>query len=65
VPSSNYCSWLVYALIGPHGRDFTLAQAFQWNGKGKASLVCYSLATPLAFVSPWVSGALFACVALM
>ena len=58
-------TFLVLALVGLHGRDSTLARAMQRNDKGNASLVCYFLAIPLAFVSPWISGGLYVIVALL
>jgi uncharacterized membrane protein len=56
---------LVYALIGLHGRDSDLARALGRDYKGKASLACYALAIPLAFVSPWISAVLYILVAIM
>src|SRR5688572_11107475 len=55
---------LVTALIGLHGRDSVLATALGRDYKGKASLVGYVLAIPLAFVSPWLAGALYVSVAI-
>src|SRR5687768_15818547 len=56
---------LVYALIGLHGSSSALATALGRDYKGKASLVCYLLAIPLAFVSPWLSGVLYVFVAIL
>ena len=56
---------LVYALIGLHGRSSALATALGRDYKGKASLVCYLLAIPLAFVSPWLAGILYVLVAIL
>jgi uncharacterized membrane protein len=56
---------LVYTLIALHGRTSALAMALGRDYKGKTSLVCYALAIPLAFVSPWLAGALYVFVAIL
>ena len=56
---------LVNALIACEGRDSTLARAMGRDYKGKASLVFYAMAVPLARVNPLISIALYAFVALM
>jgi uncharacterized membrane protein len=56
---------LTRALIAHHGRDSALATAVGRDFKGKASLVCYAVAIPLAFVHSWVAGALYVLVAVM
>jgi len=56
---------LVYTLIALHGRTSALAMALGRDYKGKTSLVCYALAIPLAFVSPWLAGALYVFVAFL
>ena len=51
-----------------HGRDednAMLAKAIHNNGKGHLSILGYATAIPLAFVSPWISGAIYALVAGM
>ncbi len=58
-------SILVQLLIVLHGRDSALAQAIGRDRKGRISLVCYASAIPLAFVSPWIAGALYVLVAMM
>ncbi len=58
--------WLLaQSLIRRHGRDSTLARAIGVDRKGLISLVCYVASVPLAFVSTWLSGALFVTVALV
>ena len=52
-------------IIKLEGKDSILYQAVQKDVKGKISLVCYVLAIPLAFVSPWISGLLYSTVALI
>jgi uncharacterized membrane protein len=54
---------LVRALIAVHGEDSVLARAVDSDFKGKVSVVIYALAVPLAFVSPWIAGALYVLVA--
>jgi uncharacterized membrane protein len=58
-------SVLTAILIGLHGRESALARAVGRDVKGKASLIAYALAIPLAFVAAWLSCALYAAVALM
>jgi uncharacterized membrane protein len=53
------------AIIAEQGPDSLLATAIGNDWKGKLSPVCYLLAIPLAFVSPWISHALFIFVALL
>ncbi len=47
------------------GENEVLRAAIGKDHKGKISLVCYVLAIPLAFVSQWISGALYVFVAAM
>jgi uncharacterized membrane protein len=56
---------LVRTLIRANGRDSAVARAIGSDVKGNASLVLYASAAPLAFVSPWISYALYVAVALM
>jgi uncharacterized membrane protein len=42
-----------------------LSRAIKWDGKGKLSLLLYCTAIPLAFVSTWISIALYVTVALI
>ena len=52
----------ILRLEGPHSR---LARAVGGDLKGKISPVIYLTAVPAAFLSPWISGALYAAVALI
>jgi len=56
---------LARALIAHHGRESTLARAIGDDWKGKVSVVTYAAAIPFAFVVSWVSGILYALVAIM
>jgi uncharacterized membrane protein len=53
------------AMTGTHGTRSKLAEALGSDIKGKMSPMLYVLAIALAFVSPWVSLAIYAIVALM
>ena len=50
-------------IICAHGRGSVLAKAVGTDAKGKASLAMYVAGIPLAFVSVWISLALYAGVA--
>jgi len=75
VPTALYGTVLLLAAIAyvilqntimtGHGHDSKLARSIGGDFKGKLSLVLYLAAIPLAFASPWISNALFVCVALM
>jgi len=52
-------------IIKQQGPDSLLAAAIGNDWKGKLSPVLYLLAIPLAFVSPWISHALYIFVALL
>ncbi len=54
---------LVQALLAIHGQESVLASAVGSDLKGRASLVLYLAAIPLAFVNSWLAGALYALVA--
>jgi uncharacterized membrane protein len=56
---------LTGAIIRADGSDSPVATAMGRDVKGRASLVVYAAATGLAFVSPFISYALFAAVAVM
>ena len=56
---------LVLALIAVHGRASAVGAASGRDLKGRLSLAGYALAIPLAFVSPWIAGALYVAVAVM
>jgi uncharacterized membrane protein len=53
------------AILAKHGNDSLLAVAVGSDLKGKLSPVMYLVAIPAAFVSPWISGALYVLVALI
>jgi uncharacterized membrane protein len=56
---------LQYAILSHEGRDSLLASALGRDWKGKISPAIYVVAIPLAFVSPWISSALYTSVALL
>ncbi len=56
---------LQLAIIRIEGPDAKLARAIGRDVKGKASLLIYLAAIPLAFVNPWIASALYAGVAFM
>ena len=56
-------SILVRALIRCHGRDSEFAARIGVDVKGYLSVVAYAMAVGLAFVSPWISLAIYAGVA--
>lgn len=53
------------AIIRSQGPQSLLRAAIGKDWKGKLPLLMYAAAVPLAFVSPWLSGALYVLVALM
>lgn len=53
------------AILRVHGPESALARAVGRDWKGKGSILLYVAAIPLAFVSPWIAGALFVTVALI
>jgi len=55
---------LVRALLALHGEDSALSRAIGADWKGKASLVAYAAAIPIAFAQPWIAIALFVAVAV-
>ncbi|NUM46639.1 MAG: DUF1211 domain-containing protein [Anaerolineales bacterium] len=57
--------FLTRALLNLHDEESTLAKALQWNFKEIFSLVSYTAAIPLAFVSTWISGGLYVLVAII
>jgi uncharacterized membrane protein len=56
---------LTRALLSLHGDESVLAKALGSDFKGKASLVIYLIAIPLAFVYSLAAGALYVVVAIM
>jgi uncharacterized membrane protein len=55
---------LVRALLALHGPGSRLARAIGADWKGKASLLAYAAAIPLAFLHRWISLALYVAVAI-
>ncbi len=55
---------LLRRILRLEGPQSTLAIAVGKDKKGKISPVIYAIAIPLAYVSPWISGALYVLVAL-
>ncbi|GAB1720523.1 MAG: hypothetical protein NTAFB09_22540 [Nitrosospira sp.] len=58
-------SILELALIKVQGKDSQLAKAVGADFKGKASLVIYAFAVPLAFLSRWLAFGLYVAAAIM
>jgi uncharacterized membrane protein len=56
---------LIRAIIRADGSSSLVATAIGSDTKGRVSLLAYAAATAFAFVSPWISYALFAAVAVM
>jgi len=56
---------LTQAIIRADGTDSLVAAAIGKDTKGRLSLLAYAAAFAFAFVSPWISYALFAAVAVM
>ena len=56
---------LIRAIIRADGSSSLVATAIGSDTKGRVSLLAYAAATALAFVSVWISYALFAAVAVM
>jgi uncharacterized membrane protein len=56
---------LARALVSHHGAGSALAKALGKDFKGKASVVFYAAAIPLAFVNSWLACALYVVVAVM
>jgi uncharacterized membrane protein len=53
------------AIITRHGQTSALAKAVGGDVKGRISPLLYTVAIPSAFLSRWISGALYVLVALM
>ena len=56
---------LTLALLRLHAKDSALARALGADWKGKASVVAYLAAMPLAFASRWAAIAIYVAVALV
>jgi uncharacterized membrane protein len=52
-------------LVACHGTDSPLASALGDDLKGRASVVCYAAAIPLAFVRPWIACAIYVLIAVL
>jgi uncharacterized membrane protein len=58
-------AYLQWTIIRSQGNNSVLSRAIGSDYKGKASPLCYALAIPAAFISPWISATLYVFVALM
>ena len=56
---------LTLALLRLHGKDSVLARALGADWKGKASVVAYAVAVPLAFADRWAAIGIYVAVALV
>ena len=56
---------LEYALIGEEGAQSDVAKAVGKDPKEQVSALLYAAAIPLAFVTTWISGAIYVAVAVM
>jgi uncharacterized membrane protein len=54
---------LAHSLIGLHGKNSTLAEAFGRDWKGIASVIIYAIGIGLSFIKPWLGFATYALVA--
>ncbi|MEJ0092317.1 MAG: TMEM175 family protein [Methylocella sp.] len=57
--------WLQWSIADCNGPESIIRAAIGKDQKGKLSLILYIAAIPLAFVSPWISIALYVAVSLM
>jgi uncharacterized membrane protein len=56
---------LQHAILRQEGPDSTLGAAVGRDRKGKVSPLIYAIAIPVAFLHPWMAGALYVVGALM
>jgi uncharacterized membrane protein len=56
---------LQHVILREEGPDSMLGAAVGSDRKGKTSVVIYAIAIPLAFLRPWMAGALYVAGALM
>jgi uncharacterized membrane protein len=56
---------LAHLLMAHHGQESVLARAFGRDRKSQVSLLLYTIAIPVAFAVPWVSGLLYVAVAVI
>lgn len=54
---------LAHSLIGLHGKNSTLAEAFGRDWKGILSVTFYAVGIGLSFIKPWLGFAMYALVA--
>jgi uncharacterized membrane protein len=57
--------WLVHELVRIHGPESVVARAVGKDRKGWISTLIYTVAVPMAFLSPVLAGALYSLVAMM
>jgi uncharacterized membrane protein len=57
--------WTQARIIAVNGRDSAVASAVGSDTKGKISLAGYGLAIAMAFVTPWIAGALYVGISLL
>jgi len=55
----------VQTIVRANGRSSAVATAIGSDVKGKISIVVYAAGIGFAFVSPWISYAIYASVAIM
>jgi uncharacterized membrane protein len=56
---------LTVVLVRLHGPQAVITRSLGADWKGKLSILFLVLAVPLAFVRPWMAGALYALVAVI
>lgn len=56
---------LAHALVATHGSASALAAALGSDAKGRASVLLYAIAVPLALVAAWLALAIYVLVAVM
>ena len=56
---------LTRSLVARHGADAPLTRALGSDFKGKLSVLGYASAIPLAFVRPWIAGAIYVAIAVV
>jgi uncharacterized membrane protein len=56
---------LARSIVATEGKESLLGRALGKDYKGKASVVAYALAIPLAFVNPWLAQVIYVGVALV
>jgi uncharacterized membrane protein len=56
---------LSHRLVARHGKDSVLGRAIGADAKGWISLAAYLTAIPCAYLSTWISGALYVAIAIL